>query len=252
MSAEPSETRDLKERHSDKGETLTVAESCRLGIRRGTPLAISSGLFGILYGAACTSLGISPALAALSCILVFSGAVQFATLSMLGDPISYGAIIVSSLLICNRLILMGVSIADHLKSRSIFTRVLSIFVLTDGAWAATIAEKRPVDRYFFFVSAGVWILILWVLGSLFGSIVAENLGADLVNSLRFSGILFLSLLLLLVVKNTSMGHMPWIASAMTALGASLILPSWFAFLVGVAVGASVAWVSTSEDQKNVD
>src|SRR3954464_13074214 len=103
-------------------QALSRAESARLGFRKATPLAISSGLFGILYGAACASLGISPELAALSCILVFSGAVQFAVLGLLGEPFSVSTIAVSSLLICNRLFLMGASIADHLRSRSWLAR----------------------------------------------------------------------------------------------------------------------------------
>src|SRR5688500_17128565 len=76
----------------EPSEALSAVQSSRLGFRKATPLAVSSGLFGILYGAACASLGISPALAALSCILVFSGAVQFAILGMLGDPISFSTI----------------------------------------------------------------------------------------------------------------------------------------------------------------
>ena len=144
-------------------QALSSTESARLGFRKATPLAISSGLFGILYGAACASLGISPLWAALSCILVFSGAVQFAVLGMLGEPFSVSTIAVSSLLICNRLFLMGASIADHLRDRSWLARLLSMFVLTDGAWAATTAERSAVDRFFFFVTAGLWILALWVL-----------------------------------------------------------------------------------------
>src|ERR1700750_3131197 len=147
---------------------LPTAESARLGFRKATPLAISSGLFGILYGAACASLGISPWWAALSCILVFSGAVQFAILGLLGDPFSVSTIAVSSLLICNRLFLMGVSIASHLRDRSWLARLLSMLVLTDGAWAATTAERSAVDRFSFLVSAGSWILALWVLGTVSG------------------------------------------------------------------------------------
>src|SRR6185295_6992511 len=136
-------------------QALSRTESARLGFRKATPLAISSGLFGILYGAACASLVISPQWAALSCILVFSGAVQFAILGMLGDPFSVSTIAVSSLLICNRLFLMGASMADHLRDRTWFARLLSMFVLTDGAWAVTTAERSAVDRFFFFVSAGL-------------------------------------------------------------------------------------------------
>ena len=219
----------------------SFSRSLRLGVRRATPLAVSSGLFGILYGAACTALGISPALAALACVLVFSGAVQFAVLGMLSEPVSYAAIAVSSLLICNRLLLMGVSIAQHLRSRPLPVRLFSMLLLTDGAWAATIAEKEQVDRFAFYVAAGLWILVLWVLGTVLGAIVAASLEHEMISTLRFAGVLFLVLLLLLVVRNASMGHLPWSTAALTSLGVSFLLPLPVAFLIGVSLGASIAW-----------
>jgi predicted branched-subunit amino acid permease len=233
-------------------ETLSAAASARLGFRKATPLAISSGLFGILYGAACASLGISPGWAALSCILVFSGAVQFAVLGMLGDPFSVSTIAVSSLLICNRLFLMGASIADHLRDRGWLARLLSMFVLTDGAWAATTAERSAVDRFSFFVSAGLWILALWVSGTVSGGLIAGRLEPDLIVALRFAGILFLTLLLLMVVKSTAMGHWPWIAAASTSLLGSRYLPMPLAFLTGVLSGLAVAWFGRAEHKTHVD
>jgi predicted branched-subunit amino acid permease len=227
-------------------QVLSTAESARLGFRKATPLAISSGLFGILYGAACASLGISPRWAALSCILVFSGAVQFAVLGLLGDSFSVSTIAVSSLLICNRLFLMGASIADHLRDRSWLARLLSMFVLTDGAWAATTAERSAVDRFFFFVSAGLWILALWVSGTVSGGLIAGRLEPDLIVALRFAGILFLTLLLLMVVKSTAIGHWPWIAAASVSLLGSRYFPMPIAFLTGVLSGLAVAWIGRSE------
>jgi predicted branched-subunit amino acid permease len=233
-------------------DALSPAESARLGFRKATPLAISSGLFGILYGAACASLGISPYLAALSCILVFSGAVQFAGLGLLGEPFSVSTIAVSSLLICNRLFLMGASIADHLRGRSLLARLLSMFVLTDGAWAATTAETSAVDRFVFLVSAGLWILALWVAGTVAGGLVASRLEPDLLVALRFAGMLFLTLLLLMVVKSTAIGHWPWIAAATTSLLASRYLPMPIAFLTGVLSGVAVAWFGGPERKPHVD
>lgn len=237
---------DAAQASQDHGNSL--AQSARMGVQRATPLAISSGLFGILYGAACASLGISPTAAALSCVLVFSGAVQFAVLGMLGEPFSTLTIAVSSLLICNRLFLMGVSIADHLRERSWPARLLSMLVLTDGAWAATISEKAPVDRFVFFVCAGIWILVLWVLGTLLGALIAGQLEHEMIAALRFAGVLFLALLLLLVVKNTAMGHAPWIVSALTSMGGSQVLPLPAAFLIGVFFGSLVAWFGASGRQ----
>lgn len=233
-------------------KALSPAASGRLGFRKATPLAISSGLLGVLYGAACASLGISPLLATLSCLLVFSGAVQFAILGLLGEPFSVSTIAVSSLLICNRLFLMGASIADHLRDRSWLARLLSMFVLTDGAWAATTAERSAVDRFSFFVSAGMWILALWVSGTVSGGLIAGRLEPDLMVALRFAGILFLTLLLLMVVKSTAMGHWPWIAAASTSLLGSRYLPMPLAFVTGVLCGMAVAWFGRPERKTHVD
>lgn len=235
-----------------EADQRSVADSCRLGVRRATPLAVSSGLFGVLYGTACAALGISPVLATLSCVLVFSGAVQFAALGLLVEPFSPTTVAVSSLLICNRLFLLGVSIADSLRQRTWTARVLSMLVLTDGAWAATISEKAPVDRFVFFVSAGAWILLLWILGTLLGGVLAGQLEQEMIAALGFSGVLFLALLLLLVIKNTSLGHAPWVVSALTSMTANQILPLPVAFLIGVVVGASVAWFGTSGGQSHAD
>jgi 4-azaleucine resistance transporter AzlC len=242
---------DIVERGLSR-ETLPPGESTRLGFRKATPLAISSGLFGILYGAACASLGVSPPLPALSCILVFSGAVQFAVLGMLGEPFSLSTIAVSSLLICNRLFLMGASIADHFRDRCWRARLVSMFVLTDGAWAATAAQRSAADRFFFFVGAGVWILALWVLGTVSGGLIASRLEPDLIVALRFSGVLFLALLLLMVVKSTAMGHWSWIAAASTSLVGSRYLPMPMAFLMGLLFGVAVAWLGHSEHKSHVD
>jgi predicted branched-subunit amino acid permease len=125
-------------------------------------------------------------------------------------------------------------------------------VLTDGAWAATIAEKAPVDRFIYFVGAGIWILVLWVSGTLLGAVVASQLEPQTTTALRFSGVLFLALLLLLVVKNTSMGHAPWIASALVSLAASRLVPLPLAFLIGVTVGSCIAWFGASREQTDVN
>lgn len=211
------------------------------GARKANPLAVSSGLFGLVYGAACSTLGISAGLAMLSCLAIFSGAVQFAALGLIEPPMSLTAIAVSSLLISNRLVLMGASIAEPLGSRPLPWRLLVMPILTDGNWAATVAERRPLDRFAFFVGGGLWILCLWVAGTGAGALAAGLFSREVLVSLRFAGALFLVLLLLLVVRSTRPGHLPWLASALTAAAAAQWLPLAPAFLLGLAAGAALAW-----------
>lgn len=211
------------------------------GAKKTTPIAVSSGLFGILYGAACISLGMSADLAVASSVLVFSGAVQFAGLGMLSKEISMTAIGVSAFLVSIRFVLMGASIADYLKDRPLWLRILSMPILTDGNWAATVSERRKLDFFPFFVGGGVWVLSWWAAGTFFGTLIAGAVSDALIASLRFSGVLFLALLLLLVVRNARIGHAPWMISAVVALAGSSVLPLALAFLLGVGAGGIFAW-----------
>lgn len=217
-------------------------QSIVLGARRANGIAVSSGLFGLLYGAACASFEISAPLAALASLMVFSGAVQFAALPLLDEPLAVGALAISTLLVCNRLILMSAAIAPHLTDRPAWFRYPALHLVTDGAWAATVSETSSVDRSIFFVGAGAWILLLWVLGTMAGVGIAGFLGSALIAELRFSGILFLGLLLLLVASKSAVGRLPWIVSGMTAATVSLVLPLWMAYLIALGIGAGLAVV----------
>ena len=217
-----------------------VVQSIGLGARRANGIAVSSGFFGLLYGAACASFDISAPLAALASFLVFSGAVQFAALPLLDEPLEVGALAVSTLLVCNRLVLMSAAIAPHLADRPIWFRFPALHLVTDGAWAATVSETSSVDRSIFFVGAGAWILLLWVLGTLAGVGIAGFLGSALIAELRFSGILFLGLLLLLVASKSAVGRVPWIVSGITAAIVSLVTPLWIAYLIALGIGAGLA------------
>ena len=203
-------------------------------------IAASSLFFGLLYGAACAALGIATGLAALSSALVFSGAVQFAVLPMLDDPLPVAVIAVSSVLICTRLVLMGASIAPVLAVRPWPARLAALLVLTDGAWAATIAERRPLDRFAFFVGAGLWTWSLWLIGTTLGALLAGLADPALLARLPFTGMLFLILLLLMVTRAARLAVLPWlVAGAVSALAVQVVALE-AAVLIAVAVGGGLA------------
>jgi predicted branched-subunit amino acid permease len=217
--------------------------AAREGAKKSNAIALSSGFLGILYGAACAALGISPALSVASSLLVFSGVVQFVSLSMLDEPLPLAAITVSALLVANRLVVMGGSIAWHLKNKPLIARILSLHMLTDGSWAALVTtQTKESERLPFFIGAGAWVLFLWAAGTMLGTAVAGLFDGDTIASLRFSGVLFLALLLLLVVRNAKMGHYPWLVSMIVSLIAHQFLPLPLTFLIGMSAGAAFAWL----------
>ncbi len=220
---------------------LTGFAAARAGAIACRSISASSFFFGLLYGAACAALGIATGLAALSSLLVFSGAVQFAMLPLVQDPLPAAAIAISSVLISTRLVLMGASIAPVMAPRPWPARLGALAVLTDGAWAATIAERRPVDRFAFFVGAGGSTLVLWVAGTTLGALLAALADPALLARLPFTGMLFLVLLLLMVTRAARLAVLPWlIAGAVSALAAQVVALE-AAVLIAVAVGGGLAW-----------
>jgi len=218
--------------------------SAAIGARRGLAIAVGSALFGILYGAACVGLDLSPTLAVASSVLVFSGAVQFAVLGMLDGPASAAAVALTSALVSLRLVLMGGSLSGHLTDSPKAGRLAAVPLLTDASWAAVLAETRPVDRLGVFAGAGACVLVFWTAGTAAGTALGGALppGAD--RSLAFSGVVFLVLLALVAVRVTGASHAPWLAAALAAILAGTWVPEPAAMLVGVAAGAAAAWRRT--------
>lgn len=231
---------------AEQQEAGTVGLSwadARMGIVRTHPIAFSGFLFGILYGASCVAIGVSPWVAALASLLILSGAVQFAALGLMnGDNVLIGTAI-SSFLIATRQILLGASIARHLADRPLGVRYLSMPLLTDGNWAAMMGEKGPYDRLSFFLAGGAWIVALWAAGTLLGGLIADRIPDDTIVALGFSGTVFLSLLLLVVQRNTRAPHLPWIVSLAVSILLARAGSTEAAFLIGASSGGLTAWIT---------
>ncbi len=219
----------------------TSLEDYLAGARSAHAIAISGAFFGLLYGAACISYGISAPMAVLSSLLVFSGAVQFASLGLLDEPQYLIAIALSSLLISNRLILMAAAVAPHLGTRSPIERLASLHTVTDGSWAAVVGAIDRKDRNKIMVGAGLWVLLLWALGTLLGSWAASFADPTALKAFRYFGVIFLLLLLLMVVRTTRISHVPWLVAAITSCLSSLIFGISLSFIIGVSVGGFLAW-----------
>lgn len=232
----------MSEQHDARTVGFSWADA-RTGIVRTHPIAFSGFLFGVLYGASCVAIGVSPWAAALASLLILSGAVQFAALGLMNSDDALIGIAISSFLIATRQILLGTSIARHLADRPLAVRYLSMPLLTDGNWAAVMGEKGHYDRLSFFLAGGAWIVALWAAGTLLGGLIADQIPNATIVALSFSGTVFLSLLLLVVQRNTRAPHLPWIV----AMGVSILLAkvgfNEAAFLIGAASGGLVAWAT---------
>lgn len=227
-------------------------------MRKTMSFALSCGVLGVIYGTACATYDIPPFLAFFCCIVVFSGAVQYATLAMLDHDPSLPALVLASTFVSLRLFLMGVSLAPMLPVGVNWRTVLAIPVISDGNWAAMLRERDNPDRFAFFVGSGFWMLAWWALGAYAGSFAASHIAMTGEFTLVFSGTVFLVLLAMTVAKADGSGpwseRIAWIVATACAAVVSLVLPFTLSAIAGLVVGGLVAYsgTSASEDAPSCD
>ena len=222
-------------------------------MRRTMSFALSCGVLGVVYGTACATHDIPPFLAFVCCIVVFSGAVQYATLAMLEHDPSLPALVLASVFVSLRLFLMGISLAPILPAGMNWRTALAIPVISDGNWAAMLGERDSPDRFAFFVGSGFWMLAWWALGAYAGSFAASHIAMTGEFTLAFAGTVFLVLLAMTVASTDGSGtwveRIAWIVSTACAAVASLVLPFTVSAIAGLIVGALVAYASRSVSEE---
>jgi 4-azaleucine resistance transporter AzlC len=159
------------------------------------PLVPGVAAFGLVYGVLARQTGLSLAATTMMSALVFAGAAQFTAVSMWGQ--AGGALIVLTTLMINlRHLLMGASMAPHLKGQPVTWKALLAFGLVDESYALAISRylRGGGSREFFLTVNGV-LYGTWVLGGLTGGVLGglvvnpAQWGIALVFPLTFLGLL---------------------------------------------------------------
>lgn len=171
----------------------------RRGFRDGLvavgPLVPGVAAFGLVYGVLARQTGLSLTATALMSILVFAGAAQFTAVSMWGQA-SGPLIVVTTLMINLRHLLMGASMAPHLRGQPATWKALLAFGLVDESYALAISRYLRGDgSREFFMGVNVALYASWILSGLAGGILGglvvhpARWGIDLVFPLTFLGLL---------------------------------------------------------------
>lgn len=169
------------------------------GFRRGLlatlPLVPGVIAFGLLYGIMARQVGFSPWAAGAMSLVVHAGSAQFTALGM-WKAADAASIILTTLVINLRHLLMGASIAPHLRGLSPLWKALLALWMSDESYALAIAEyERGRGSRWYFLGANVGIYLAWplsgLLGSLLGSAIPDpgRYGLDLIFPLAFLGLL---------------------------------------------------------------
>jgi 4-azaleucine resistance transporter AzlC len=205
----------------------------RRGLLATLPLAPGVVAFGLLYGVMARQVGFSPWEVWAMSLIVHAGSAQFTALGM-WEAAGAIPIILTTLVINLRHLLMGASMAPHLRGLHPLWKALLSLWMSDESYALVIAEyERGRGSHWYFLGANVGIYLAWptsgLLGALGGTAIPDpgRYGLDLVFPLAFLGLLtaFLKDRISLAV---ALG-----AGGMALLGADLLPGKWYVVVAGL-------------------
>lgn len=130
--------------------------------------------FGLVYGLACRAAGFSPLEAGAMSLIVFAGASQFAAVGYVLGGFPWLGVVLLTSFINARHFLYSAALAPYLADRPRPLRALMAHVLTDEAFALSIAHFRRIGRadlFGYWWSAIVVVFIPWNLATLAGVLI---------------------------------------------------------------------------------
>jgi len=205
------------------------------GARDATPLMLGIVPFGLVAGIAAVNAGFSLAEAVGLSVIVFAGASQLAALDLLDSGAPLVVVIGTAVVINLRMVMYSASIAPHFARYSTRLRAGLAYLLTDQAYALSVAEFERTDdrvrwRYYLGVAAALWVVwqIATVIGVVVGAGVPEAWG------LTFAVPLVFLALLVPAMKDTPTTAAGVVGGSVAVAGGGL--PLNLSLLVGATCG----------------
>jgi predicted branched-subunit amino acid permease len=167
-----------------------VQASRRRLVIDGVGIVVTAVGFGFVYGlAAREDAQFSPIEVIAMSTIVFGGAAQFAAVGYIAAGLAWPGVILLTALLNARHILYSASLAPWFAGRSLPLRAIAAHLLTDEAYALTLAHFRRVGRadlWGYWFAAIAVTFIPWNLASLAGVLVGgsipepEQFGIDVI------------------------------------------------------------------------
>lgn len=163
----------------------------------GLGMVVSSGGFGLVYGLSARAAGFSPLDAGAMSVLVFAGASQFAAIGYVLGGFSWIAVVLLTAFLNARHFLYSAALAPYLGGRPRLERAILAHVLTDEAFALSIAHFRRIGRADmpgYWYAALVTTFIPWNVMTIVGVVVGGSipdpgrLGLDVVFPAAMAGL----------------------------------------------------------------
>lgn len=203
------------------------------GIRAESPILVGVFPFGMIYGALAREAGLGPFPAFMMSSLVFGGSSQFVAAKLIQEA-APGLVIALTIAVVNlRHALYSASVAQYVRALPLRWKVLLSYLLTDEAYAATIAHYEaegvtPLGHWFF-LGAGFALWFTWQVSTALGIFA----GAAIPPSWRLEFALPLTFIAMVA---PNLRDVPIVAAALTA-GITALLAFALPFKLGLIVAA---------------
>jgi 4-azaleucine resistance transporter AzlC len=148
-----------------------VRASRRRLVLDGLGIVVGAAGFGFVYGLAARGAGFSPIEASAMSVIVFAGAAQFAAVGYVVGGFSWPGVVLLTAFLNARHLLYSAALAPYIADRPRPVRALMAHLLTDEAFALTIAHWRRIGRadpWGYWWAGIVTTFIPWNLATLLG------------------------------------------------------------------------------------
>lgn len=152
------------------------------GVRQFIPITLGAIPFGLVFGVAATSIGITPLQGTIMSMFMIAGAAQLAMIELIRNNAAAWVIILSALIVNLRFVIYSASLAPHFQSFSLRWKILDAALITDQPFALSIAyfneypDAPHKNWYHFGHSLALWIT--WVTSSALGLMVGAVIPAS--------------------------------------------------------------------------
>lgn len=143
------------------------------------PIMAGYLVLGAGFGIVCANAGYSILVALASSVFTYAGSMQFMTISLLTSGASLISAFITTIAVNLRHMFYSLSMLDkysNLKKHKLYT----IFSLTDETFSVVVSKKLDEDidkdNYYFYIS--LLDQLYWIIGTLIGVIVGDNLPFD--------------------------------------------------------------------------
>jgi 4-azaleucine resistance transporter AzlC len=170
------------------------------GARASIPLCIAVGAFGVSFGVLARANGFGVLAPIVMSLTTFTGASQFAAVSILGDGGGLGAAVVAAVLLASRYLPIGLSVAPVLTGPAP-VRFAQAQMIIDESWAVANKGDGTFERSTL-LGAGIALYVSWFAGTVIGVLGGDFLGEpeDLGLDAAFPALFFVLLVSQLKVR----------------------------------------------------